>query len=315
MWPQAAPARERSVGQVPAQGMASRGPGQAGRATGQSEEEQKWQGSACSFPPHRWGTGPGRWGSPQVGERWGPSGANAWPTSSTLTPSLQKGFWLYCPVRPRGLALQPLPLHTPHAAGAGDPAPGSWLCSLKTQGPVLGPDPGLTARAGAHSAWNPCRPGRPGAAGCQAQYRGAHREPRGGPSTLLSVCQAPWLRACLEQDYSVRPAWPKGLGVQQGLGWRLWLPSQHCPLTFTRWPESVLTAHGLFAPAHQLCGPPDLSLLLSHQGDPHPQGLLSPPPSGRAWPPSQCREPLRHSPGWGVQAGSPGPRLNFRFHR
>lgn len=110
------------------------------------------------------------------------------PTSSTLTPSLQKGFWLYCPVRPRGLALQPLPL--PHAPHRGRWGPRTWLPALlrKDTGACAGPRP-WTHRPGRHTLrLESLPPGRPEAAGCQAQFRGAHREPWGGPSTLLPVC-------------------------------------------------------------------------------------------------------------------------------
>lgn len=77
----------------------------------------------------------------------------------------------------------------------------------------------------------PCQPQATGRlqAG-RAQVLGCPQAARGdGPSTLLPVCPSICCRGCPGAAPRGCPVWPKGLGVQQGLGWRLWLPCGHCP--------------------------------------------------------------------------------------
>lgn len=152
MWPQAAPARERRVGQVPAQVTVPTGPGQAGPGPRGSEASRSRSGR---------GGQPGALGHTDGSLAWPMRQTARWvrdgvlpvlmpaliptPTSSTPNPpSLPKGLWLYCLVHPPWASLcGPCSSCTAHPAGPGL----TRLCSLTTEMPCWAPDSGTTSRA------------------------------------------------------------------------------------------------------------------------------------------------------------------------
>lgn len=195
---------------------------------------------------------------------------------------------------------------------------------------------------------HPCQPQATGRVQAgQAQFLGCPQAALGdGPSTLFPVCLSVCCRAC--------PVWPKGLGVQQGLGWRLWLPCRHCPphscaaricphcsRPCSHPPDtpgvppppppprplpSISTAPGLAPP---LSGSPRLSALhaagevlkpVPTGETPHPRRVCSglPPPGAGLGPSYVSAGSLsKHRPrrGWGCRQGPQGTGLNLWGHQ